>query len=224
MYILIIIVVVLAICGVALVIGPTGSLKDATDKIKPQDKSKMDQKDLFAEVTKIIKKAFPKDRKFGELKEVERERIRDKAWRMVVDRGLDKEIKRKDVDRIEVQVWREGLADEKELPSDDPAERWKKMAGKKYETLRRIDLKDESGFLNCPQVDVYEDAGKATTAGQMNHDEWVVVLEESGDMTKVKRRRDQKEAWIESKWVKRIYTQEDIEKGPKIKKSSEREE
>jgi len=223
MYILIIIVVVLAIIGVSLFIGPTGSLKKAIDKTKPRGKSKMEKKDKFKEVHKQARKAKPKDRKWGDLNELQLERIRNKTWKAVVNLGLDNDVSRKDSDRVVTEVWREGMADEKELPSDDPAERWKKLTGNKFETIRRIDLRDESGFLNCPQIDLYEDAGKATSAGTLNHDEWIKILEEEGGMTKVKRRRDKKEGWIETKWLRRIYTKSDIEKGPK-KKVQEREE
>lgn len=217
-YILIIIVVVLGLVAAAVVLGPTGSQKEALEKIKPQDKSKMEKKDVFRELKEEVKKAKPGDRLYSELTEAEREAIVEKAWRVMVERGYDSDVSKADVKRTEMEVWRGGVADEKETPPDDAKERWRIMAKKKYENIRQINLKDETGMLNCPQIEIWEDAGRTRSAGQMNHNEWVVVLEEAGSMTKIKRRRDNKEGWIESKVLRRIYTEEDFEKDPEFKK------
>ena len=88
------------------------------------------------------------------------------------------------------------------------------MTGTKFETIRMIWLKDETGTLNCPQVEVYSDANKSAKAGDMNHEQWVEIVEEKGAMTKVKRRSDKMEAWIETKYLKRVYTKDDIQRGP----------
>ncbi|MHC4780204.1 MAG: hypothetical protein ACYTFG_16665 [Planctomycetota bacterium] len=224
MYILGIIILVLVIIGLALVVGPQGTLKEAMDDIKPQDKSKMDKKDVFADLKKMVAKAKPKDRKWSEMSEAERDRLASKVFKIVREKGLDTDISMKDTTRTVTEAWREGLANEKELPSDDPQERWKKLIGKKHENIRRIDMRDETGFLNCPQVDLFEDVQKTTSAGQLNHDEWVVLLAEEGSMSQIKRRKDKKTGWIESKFLRRVYTQEDIEKGGKLKTPKERGE
>jgi hypothetical protein len=133
--------------------------------------------------------------------------------------GLTKD----DIRKLANEIQREKRTDEQVLPSDDPKERWKQLTGTKFENIRRIDLKDETGSLNSPQVDVFEDEGKGKSAGQMNHDEWVVIVESKGAMAKIQRRKDKKEGWIEVKYLKEVYSKDDIAKGPDPYKPKEKD-
>jgi hypothetical protein len=208
-----------------------GSVKKALDEMKKLHKeidkhiresdlkalAKMREEKLeaFKFLQEEIVKAKPKGKKWSDLTEADRKAMVEAVFRKLKEKDFGKGIFLRDVQSLANEIWRKKVAEERILPKDDPAERWKKLVGKKFETIRRIDLRDEKGFIECPQVDVYEDAGKTKSVGQMNHGDWIIVLEEKGPMTKVKRRRDKKIAWIETKYIKRIYTKEDIEKGPK---------
>jgi len=186
--------------------------------LKERIKRRKENPEAFKALEEEILRAKPKGKKWGDLTEDDRKKMASTAYSRLKERGFENVVKRKDVTPALNEVWRRKLTEEKELPRDDTLARWKKLVGKRFETIRRIDLRDAEGFLQCPQVDVYEDAGKTRKAGQMNHDEWVIVLEESGEMTKVKRRKDKKVVWIETNRLRRVYTKEDIEKGAKGKK------
>jgi hypothetical protein len=170
---------------------------------------------LRLEIRKRLVAAKPPGLKWTDLNEKALDVMVDLVWMEVRAKAEAAGMGKDDVRRIAREVRREGMTDEQSLPSDDPKKRWEELTGTKFANLRRIDLKDEWGNLDSPMVDVFADEGKTIPAGQMNHDEWVMILESKGPMTKVQRRRDKKEAWIETKWLKEIYTKEDIEKGPK---------
>ncbi|GEM_PF-2633410 len=212
-----------AVIVLALVIGPTGKQKEAIDQIEPQDKSKMDKEGIFKQLDKELAKAKPQGKPWPAVEDEELVSIAKKAHQAMAEKGYKKDVSLEDAERAARALRRKARAAAKEVPSDDPVERWKKRVGKKFKFIRRIDLRDETGFLNCPQVDVWEDAGRTAPAGQMNHDEWVVIVEEEGSMAKVQRRRDKREAWIEAKYLRKIYTEEDIERGPD-RKEKERTE
>lgn len=224
-YILLIIVVVLAIVGLTVTMGGSmlGSVGKAVDDIKPQSKRKMEKPEVFVAMEKAILRAKPRGTTWTDLDDAARDAMVKKSFADLRSQGFEKDVSERDVRSLVNEIWREKRTEEQTLPSDDAGERWKQLTGKKFDTIRRIDLLDETGTLNCPQVDIFEDAKRATNAGQMNHDEWVVILEEQGDMTKVKRRRDQKEGWIESKYLKEVYTKDDIQQGPS-KKVQERDD
>jgi hypothetical protein len=224
MYLLVIIFVGLIIAGLAMVLGPTGKQKEALSEIKPMGKRKLEKKEVFQELEEAIVRAKPKKKTWKDLQDDDLKSIVTKAHRIMVDKGYGDDIKRSDVKSLTNEIWRQKRTEAQELPSDDPVERWKKLVGNKFETIRRIDARDETGFLNCPQVEIYEDASKSVSSGQMNHEEWVVILEEQGGVAKVKRRRDKKIGWIEMKYIRRIYTEEDIARGPDKRKARERDE
>jgi hypothetical protein len=158
-----------------------------------------------------LMKAKPPGKKWSELTAADRKAMVKAA----AIRGLE----RRDLEALLGEIWREKRVEEAELPSDDPAERWKKLAAAKYKNIRRIDLRDAEGFLSCPQVDVYADADRKTVDGQMNHDEWVVILETRGAMTRVKRRKDKKVGFFNDTATTEIYTPEDIRpKKPELPK------
>jgi len=173
---------------------------------------------LWKEIRTRLRAAKPSDVSWSALTEEALEGMADLVWAAVRSRAEAAGIGRSDVLKNAREVQREGRVDEQVLPEDDPQKRWRELTGTKFGNIRRIDLKDRDGNLGSPQIDVFADEGKTVPAGQMNHDEWVLILESKGPMTKVQRRKDKKEAWIETKWLKEIYTKEDIEKGPGSKK------
>ncbi len=115
---------------------------------------------------------------------------------------------------------REKYVDEQVLPSDDPLERNKQLIEKKYQDLKQLDATCGSGSLNCPDIPAWSDSSKTESAGKFSHNQWVKILEktESGGATmyKIQRRNDKKEGWVESKFIKDIYTQDKID-GLKLK-------
>ncbi|MHC4601510.1 MAG: hypothetical protein ACYS47_21155, partial [Planctomycetota bacterium] len=132
MYILAIILIVLGIIALALVIGPQGTQKEALDKIKPMGKGKLEKKDVFEELEKAVRKSRPRDIPWRDLSDEDRKRMINRAWGSMVERGYDKDIKKSDVATKVSEIWRLERTKSQDLPSDDPVERWKKLAGKKY--------------------------------------------------------------------------------------------
>ena len=206
----------LALAALLIFVGPTGKVKEAIDNVKPQSKSKLENQGMWNKAQEKIIAAKPAGKRWTDLTEEDISAI--------VDRVHVEGLTRDDIRKKANEIQREKRTDEQVLPSDDPKERWKQLTGNKFENRRQIDLKDETGALNCPQIDVFEDEGKTRPAGQMNHDEWIVILENKGAMAKVQRLKDKKEAWIEAKVLKQIYTKEDIAKGPSAPKPKDKDE
>jgi hypothetical protein len=88
---------------------------------------------------------------------------------------------------------------------DDPIERNRKLIEEKFKDIKKLDATCGTGRLMSPNVPAYMDDARKTRAADFNHEEWVKVLEQKGDMFRVQSRRNKEIAWVEAKYVRDIF-------------------
>lgn len=93
------------------------------------------------------------------------------------------------------------------VPQIDP---WIELARRLKDALRRIDARDSRGRLVHKEIPAYEDSEGTRRAGNLEHDEWVLVLQKGEFLTKLRRRSDGSVVWIHPRYL-RMPTEEEME-------------